>query len=389
LNAATGEVYIEDTKETVLGSAGHALELKVESTHTDNLKVVLVEEDPLCYDHLKKVIERRWPTVSVEEAEGPVHQNSSNIYLLNRTLDEALAILAKLDLGNAIYFFDPLRSVKWDTVEKTARDRIRDFYQTGTEFLIFLFTSDWFLGRDDLAPLPIATTEENWIEDEKQTVLEADEFFGGKEWRSHILNENPVDDRQRVMVELYRNKLHKWFRYVLPLPFNPKEEQLFHLFLCSNYETGVRMTRNAYTLRTGNPKYSPSNLDAFRLFKQLHPEVFENMKGKRRPMEWRILWRIIRQHEGGRCDCMCSDFAEIMRNPVKIQNILEWLTDKRYLQEVDREIAWKVGELIKLYELDWEIVRSNLRVEAPAPMIPLSSEQASRVLLPIPEQLQE
>jgi len=40
LDAATGEVYIEDTKETILGSAGHALELKVKNHHTGNLKVV-------------------------------------------------------------------------------------------------------------------------------------------------------------------------------------------------------------------------------------------------------------------------------------------------------------------------------------------------------------
>src|SRR4030067_3134550 len=40
LNAATGEVYIDDEKKTVLGSAGHALELKVHITHTENLKVL-------------------------------------------------------------------------------------------------------------------------------------------------------------------------------------------------------------------------------------------------------------------------------------------------------------------------------------------------------------
>ena len=44
LNAATGEVYIKDTKQTVLGSAGHALELKLNYPHTENLKVILIEK---------------------------------------------------------------------------------------------------------------------------------------------------------------------------------------------------------------------------------------------------------------------------------------------------------------------------------------------------------
>jgi hypothetical protein len=89
LNAATGEDYIKDTGETVLGSAGHAMDLKVNhlgenEIDTTNLKVVLIEENADCYAHLKKVIGRRWPTVPIEEIEGPAGSNSSNIYLLNK-----------------------------------------------------------------------------------------------------------------------------------------------------------------------------------------------------------------------------------------------------------------------------------------------------------------
>jgi len=242
-------------------------------------------------------------------------------------------------------------------------------------------------GRDDLSPLPSTAEEGAWTEDENKTVAEADDLYGDKEWRNQILNNNPVADRQRVLVELYRNKLHKWFRYVLPLPFNPKPDQLFHLILCSNYEIGVRMTRNAYAVKTGNPKYSASNSRAFEQFKHLHPEAFHGLQGKRRPMEWRLLWRIITQHEDGRCDCMCSDFGELTENPVKTQRVLEWLADKGYLQESRVELAWNMGELIKLYKLKWEVVKSNLRIEAPAPLSPLSSEQAGRVILPTPEEL--
>ena len=43
LNAATGEVYIEDTKETLLGSAGHALNLKINHFNDQKLNT----ENPL------------------------------------------------------------------------------------------------------------------------------------------------------------------------------------------------------------------------------------------------------------------------------------------------------------------------------------------------------
>ena len=90
LDAATGEVYIKDIKTTVLGSAGHALELKNNHPNTGNLKVVLVEKDLQCFDHLKKVINRRWNNVDLKMAEGPVSKNLSNVYLFNKELDEAL-----------------------------------------------------------------------------------------------------------------------------------------------------------------------------------------------------------------------------------------------------------------------------------------------------------
>lgn len=72
LNAATGEDYIENTHETVLGSSGHALELKAkEFPKTANLKIVLIEDDLSCYNHLENVIRRRWPSISISDAEGP------------------------------------------------------------------------------------------------------------------------------------------------------------------------------------------------------------------------------------------------------------------------------------------------------------------------------
>jgi three-Cys-motif partner protein len=154
LDAATGEVYIEDSKETVLGSAGHALELKAKTPQIENLKLILIERNPDCYSHLKNVIRRRWPNISIKETDGPISSNTSNIYLLNMTLDDALEKIGELELGNAIFFFDPLRSVEFATIDKVASKRMTTFYKTGTEFIIFIFTSDWFLGRDEFAPLP-------------------------------------------------------------------------------------------------------------------------------------------------------------------------------------------------------------------------------------------
>lgn len=377
LNAGTGEVYVEETGETVLGSAGHALELKVKNPQAKDLKVVLVEENPECYMHLKDVIERRWPEVSIVEAEGPVDQNSSNIYLLRNTLDEAIEVIRTIGLGNTIYFFDPLRSVEWNTIEKTAGDRMKYFYQTGTEFLIFVFTSDWFLGRQDFAPLPNTTVRRFWTKKQRSTVLEADRLFGNEKWRNHILNRKPIEEKERILVRLYRRRLYEWFRYVLPLPFTPKPKQLFHLVVCSNYEVGIRMTRNEYSMRTRNPRYSPNNKVAYSRFRKLHPELLPGLTGKERPAEWRILWRVISAHEGGRCDCRCSDLCEIAGDAMRVQTILEWLAGKRYLKEDKTRVAWKIEHGIKLYKLNWLTVKSNLGVNAPPPLVPLSTKHMS------------
>ena len=163
LHAGTGEVYIKDLKQVVLGSSGHALELKAfKAPMTHNLKVVLVEENSECCLHLKNVVKRRWSQIPAERIEGPwAGSISNNVHLLNQTLDEALAKVSQIR-GNVIYFFDPLRSVEWTAVEKVASSRIRSFYQTATEFIIFLFTSDWFLGRDGFSPLPNHQDEEEW-----------------------------------------------------------------------------------------------------------------------------------------------------------------------------------------------------------------------------------
>jgi hypothetical protein len=43
-----------------------------------------------------------------------------------------------------------------------ARSRIKSFLKTGIEFFIFVFTSDWFLGRKDFAALPKTPNPNEW-----------------------------------------------------------------------------------------------------------------------------------------------------------------------------------------------------------------------------------
>ncbi len=375
LDAATGEVYVKDTKETILGSSGHALNLRCSNPNTRYLKVILVEKDTACYTHLKNVIRRRWSKVDIDVTEGPLEFNSCNIYLVSKPLDDALGDIEKIQLGNALFFFDPLRSAGYQTIEKVARNRIKTFYKTGTEFIIFVFTSDWFLGRDDFAGLPTTIDESNWSIAEEKTVEEADALFGNIEWRGRILNNGPVHEREESLIEVYKNSLHKWFRYVLPLPFNPKANQIFHLILCSNYEIGVRATRDFYSEITGNPKYSPDNKRAFNLFRRHHPEIFIGLSGRQRPLQWRVLWTTIRSHEEGICDCMCSDFEDIEASHQKRQLLLEWLEDNKYLNRFDNANAWKLP--IIQYKLNWSTVKERLGIDPPPSFKPLSLKPLS------------
>jgi three-Cys-motif partner protein len=346
---------------------------------TSKLKIVLIEQDSKCYELLKKVIARRWPTVPISEAEGSFGVNSSNIYLLNKGLKEAIAALENIELGNAIYYFDPLRYVEWNTIEEVARKRIKTFCETGTEFLIFLFTSDWFLGRDTLAPLPATTNESEWGKSQESAVLEADTLFGSKIWRKYVLNSEPIESRQKAFVGFYRFRLHRWFRYVLPLPFTPKEKQLFHLILCSNYEAGVKVTKDFYDSMTGNPPYLPGltpSQQAYLCFQKNHPELTANT-GRKRPLEWRILWRIIKYHEEGFCDYLCRDFQVFGSDITETKSAIQWLYSKNYLQLLPPITAW--GKLVETYRLNWRTIKKALNIDPPLELKPISAEEFVKI----------
>jgi hypothetical protein len=85
LDAATGEMFIKDTNEIILGSSGHALALKCDSINTRDLKIILVEKNVDCYSHLKKVITKRWKKINVAECES-INKNFFSMKILIKQL---------------------------------------------------------------------------------------------------------------------------------------------------------------------------------------------------------------------------------------------------------------------------------------------------------------
>jgi hypothetical protein len=195
---------------------------------------------------------------------------------------------------------------------------------------------------------------ERW---QKESVAQADVFFGIKKWRGALLNKFPIGKKERFLIRLYKYRLQKWFRYVLPLPFKPKENQLFHIMLCSNYEAGVRAIRDFYCSKTGNPHYLPDNSQTLDKFRRLHPTLFVSMHGTRRPLEWKMLWKIIRDHEGGVCDPLCRDFREMERATWKAQNSLDWLEKQGYICRFIIENPWLHS--YRRYTLNWRFAKES------------------------------
>lgn len=63
MNAGTGLVKVDETAERILGSAGHALNLKYgpKKDWNKKLRVILVEPLPECRTALRSNILERWP----------------------------------------------------------------------------------------------------------------------------------------------------------------------------------------------------------------------------------------------------------------------------------------------------------------------------------------
>ena len=372
LNAGTGEDYIKERDEVILGSSGHAMQLKTGNPDAKNLKVILVEENTECYSRLKRVIARRWPSVNLTEAEGPSGANTTGVYLVNKKLPEALNGIESLQLGNSLFFFDPLLYTPWSEIERVAGKRIRTYYHTQTEFIVFLFTSDWFSGRKVLGldPLPKGTSEASWSAEEKGSVAKMDQLFGSSSWRPLVLTGAGDEERIDGLVEAYRRRLHQWFRYVLPFPFQPKENQLYHLFMCSNYEEGIAITKRYYADASGNALLKMDSRLYYSIFKRLYPQTVRGLQGNGRPLVWKILWATIRNHDEGLCDILCRDFKRMEFDYGKRSAALAWLEAVGYFRKVPQLTdAWP--DPPQLYALDWGVVKSRLGVDPPTKFVPL------------------
>jgi len=372
LNAGSSEDYIEETGETIPGSSGHALELKLNREATSKLKVILVEEDNECFDHLKSVIGRKWAGLDITKAEGPASANDTGVFLLSSSLDDAIDTIEGIPLGNSLFFFDPLLYVPWGEIERVARKRIKAYYLPRTEFIVFLFTSDWFVGRPKLgvAPLPRRIEASAWDKNEQESVSKMDNLFGMKSWREEILTNESDKQRGDKLVAAYRRRLHKWFRYVVPMPFKPRDGQLYHLFMCSNYELGITLTKRFYSEYTRNDIYSPDNTAAFARFKAAHPNFTKLYSGNHRPLAWKMLWAVIRNHEEGLCDIRCDDFRGFEENwqvrlaALQTLQVFGYLTKEEPLTD-----AWP--DTVPLYRLDWDVVQKYLGIRPPKPLSPL------------------
>ena len=100
-----------------------------------------------------------------------------------------------------------------------ADSKIKNIYQAGPEFIIFVFTSDWFSvsGSINLPPLPDYIPNES--EKPLETILKLDDFFGDQKWREKLLRSTDTQTKIDLFVSDYKHKLQEWFRYVLALPF--------------------------------------------------------------------------------------------------------------------------------------------------------------------------
>ncbi|MHA1863575.1 MAG: three-Cys-motif partner protein TcmP [Candidatus Thorarchaeota archaeon] len=376
MDAGTGEVYIADINKTILGSAGHALDLRY-GKFRRQLNVVLIEKSKECREHMDNIILRRWPsarfttTTNGKEIsfDGKVTRYVCPDDFLTATGEGAIS-------GLSLFFFDPLLSVDWEVIDKIASKRITKPYKIGTEFLIFFFTSDWLTGRitdeGEFKPLPKTPDERTWTEDERSSARIADATFGGRDWLEIMISGGNKEALEYGLVQLYKKKLSKWFRFIVPLPFVPKPGQTYHVFCCSNYDVGTDVISRIYESRTRQAGLQADNKQTYTQFKKNHPALVRGYRGQRRPSEWKVLWHILKHHEDGRCDCMCGKLTEkISEDNKDLPTILQWLEKEGYLEQID-PLEWPWSESpFPIYRANWEGIKNRLGVDKPFPLEPL------------------
>ena len=377
MNAGTGLLRIEDADETVFGSAGHILNLgyKGDVWKNRNLHIALIESDQDCRKNLLENIKNHWPMVKLKPMKGYyISEDQRTIVFSSQPDFLRFTGWDSMD-RTSLFYFDPLRATEWSIIDRIAEMRITKPYRMRTEFLVFFFTSDWILGRKDFTPLPRTKDKSKWTRKEKESVASADEAFGGRKW-SEILSKNEnIQEMEEELVELYKNGLRKWFRFVQPLPFNPKTNQRYDLFCCSNYDVGMRVIRSFYETRTAPIGVRKKASEVYPLFRKLHPNLVRGLKGRMKPTEWKILWHVIKNHIDGICDEKCQRIRRKSGNDGRdIREVLEKLEKFGYLRKIEpSQWPWE-SEKFSIYQVDWNFIETHLKVREPRKPQPIGPD---------------
>lgn len=373
MNAGTGEIYIKESNESIMGSAGCALELKFNNQYVDNpnICVILVEEDEECINHLKNVINRKYPHADINEKIEDLDFTARDCVLIRNNVSEAIKTINDLSIrGRIIYFFDPLLSVDMEPLRETYEKRIKYPFVTGVEFIIFFFSSDWINGRDDFNPLPNNVDAKNWNEDERTVVRLLEDVYGDDEWHELILTTEQPQIRMINLIKEYQKRLFRLFRFVIPMPFAPKVNHLYHLIFCSNFRAGASIISRFYEKSTNNI-WIPDNRVTYNKFRQLHKSDIIFPGGNKRPLEWKLLWNFIKNYNNGKFDILSRDVREIETNRILLQKSMKWLNDKRYIGKY-ASTQYR-GRKVDRYELKWIEIEKNLKLKKPPPFKPLTS----------------
>jgi len=371
MNAGSGELYIEDADETILGSAGHALDLAYGSgtRQYDRLHLILVESDQACRERLLRVAERRWPETGFELAEQGLYVSADKMAMVVSSYGGFVRFTKGGTMaGISLFYFDPLLSTEWDAIDAIAEARITSPYRTGTEFLVFFFTSDWVKGRTGFASLPKQSDESQWSAEQRTSAARADQTYGDRRWLQ-ILSSGASDESiMDQIVMAYKKRLRKWFRFVQPLPFVPKPDQVYHIFCCSNYETGTKVITRLFEIRTRHFGIREDARQVYPRFKRLH----RAMTSRGKPPEWKVLWYVIKNHIDGLCDHGCKGLkTDTHLNAEEMKGVLGSLKDLGYLKEVEPwEWPWSSNRF-PIYQVDWDKVRNTLGVTPPSNRHPL------------------
>ena len=393
LNAGTSEVYIEGIAHTTFGSAGHALHMKYgpeSSEEVNYLTIILVEESPECLKRLINVILRRWPNTRLMKVNTGDYSfyfaKDMSLFIFDSYEKIPLEAFKGRTLGNCLLFFDPLRATDWNMIENIAYQRIYEPYLEGTEFIIFLFTSDWIRGRQSLLSLPSTSEETLWSEKQKRTVVEADIAFGDRNWLSIFKTGKTSNELENNLVKYYCNKLHRFFRFVIPLPFSPKKTERYDLFFCTNHLTGANSIcdfyRRTFLKFFGNNFPHIQNLqesELFLKFKELYPDTSQLNR------KWEILWCFLHAYPESILDQYERSLREeTLESPQKIARILEWLEKKGFIQQICvDDWTWFNRGRFPQYIANWKIIRRRLVLKKPEKFQPIDPETIKRTVIEI------